>query len=79
MVSYPENVTDDSPSLPMTSTIVKKLSARKSLCLFTNIFSVKKKKAKRRVGAAKSKRRAMKVGKIVWTNKTKQKGRSKIK
>ena len=62
----------------MTSTPVKKKSSRKSLCLFTNIFDVKKKTAKRRVGAAKSKRRSMKVGNSLWTNKTKRKGRSKI-
>ena len=46
----------------------KKLSARKSLCLFTNILNVKKKTAKRRVGAAKSKRKSMKVGNRLWTN-----------
>ena len=59
MVSNPEGVTDDSTNVPMTSTPVKKLSARKSLCLFINIFDVRKKTAKRRIGAAKSKRRAM--------------------
>ena len=52
MVSFPEEVTDYSPSLPMTSTLVKKSSARKSLCLFTNIFDVKKKTAKRHAGDA---------------------------
>ena len=72
-----EEFTDDSPSFPMTQTTVKKPSARKSLCLFTNIFDVKNKTAKRRVGAAKSKRRAIKVGNSLWTNK-KQKGDSKI-
>ena len=41
MVSTPEEITDDSPSFPMTQTIVKKTSAKKSLCLFTNIFDVK--------------------------------------
>ena len=77
MVSTIEEITDDSPSLPMTQTTVKKPSARKSLCLFTNIFDVKKKTAKRRVGAAKSKCRSMKVGNNQWTNKTKKKGHSK--
>ena len=43
MVSNPEDVTDESSSLPMTSIPVKKSFARKSLCLFTNIFDVKKK------------------------------------
>ena len=37
MVSTPEGFTDDSPISPMKSTPVKKLIARKSLCLFTNI------------------------------------------
>ena len=50
MVSIPEEVTHYSPSFPMTSTPVKKSSARKSLCIFTNIFDVKKKTAKRRAG-----------------------------
>ena len=45
IVSTPEDV---------TSTPVKKPSSRKSLCLFTNILNVKKKTAKRHVGAAKS-------------------------
>ena len=69
---------DDSPSFPMTKTTVKKPSAGKSLCLFTNIFGVKNKTEKRLVGASKSKRRAMKVGNSMWTNKTKLKEHSKI-
>ena len=64
MVSTPEDDTDDSPNVPMTSTPFKKLSARKSLCLFANIFDVKKKTEKRCVGATKSKLRDMKVGNI---------------
>ena len=78
MVSTPEEITDDSLSVPMTSTPIKKPSARKSLCLFTNIFDVKPKTEKRRVGAAKSKSRAMKLGNSLRTNKTKLKGHSKI-
>ena len=78
MVSTAEEVTDNITNVPMTSTPVKKPSARKSLCLFTNIFNVKKKTAKRCIGAEKYKRRAMKVGNILWTNKTKLKGHSKI-
>ena len=78
MVSTPEEVTDGSPIVPMKSTPVKKPSARKSLCLFTNILNVRNKTAKRRVVAAKSKRRAMKVGDILWANKTKRKRHSKI-
>ena len=68
MVSTPEESTYVIPSLRKTPTIVKTQSASKPLCLFTNIFDVKKKTAKRRVGAAKSKRRSMKVGNSLWTN-----------
>ena len=53
MVSTPEGVTYNSPNVPMTSTPVKKPSARKSLCLFTNILDVKPKTAERRIVAAK--------------------------
>ena len=38
MVSTPEGFTNDSPISPITSTPVKKPSARKSLCMFTNIY-----------------------------------------
>ena len=48
----PEGVTDHSPNVHMTSTPVKKLSARKSMCLFTNILDVQPKAAKRRFVAA---------------------------
>ena len=46
----------------MTPTPVNKPSAIKSLCLFTNILYVKNKTDIRQVGAAKSKRRAIKAG-----------------
>ena len=55
MVYTTEGVTNDILSLSMTQTTVKRTSAMKSLCLFTNIFDVKKKTAKRRVGAEKPK------------------------
>ena len=42
MVSTPEGFTDNSPISTMTSTPVKKPSAQKSLCIFTNILKVKK-------------------------------------
>ena len=42
MVYTPKRFTDNSPISPMTSTPIKKPSARKSLCLFTNIFELKK-------------------------------------
>ena len=78
MVFTPEEIIDEIPSVPMTSTPFKKPSAVKSLCLFTNILDVRNKIAKRRVGAAKSRRRAMKVGTSLWTKNTKIKGHSKI-
>ena len=61
----------------MMSKTVKKTSAGKSLCIFTNILNVKKKIAKRRIVAAKSKLRAMKVGTSQPTNKIKLKGNLK--
>ena len=71
MVYNQKVVTDNSPHVPMTSTPVKKPIARKSLYLFTNILNVKNKTVECPVGAAKSKRRAMKVVNIQWTNKIK--------
>ena len=78
MVSTPEGLPDNSISSPMTPTPVKKPSARKSLCLFTKILYVRNKTAVRQVGAAKSKRKAIKSGNIPWVLKQKQKGNSKI-
>ena len=43
MVYTHEGFTDNSPRSPMTPTTVKKPSAKKSLCLFTNILDAKKK------------------------------------
>ena len=77
MVSTTEVFTNNSPNVHMTSTQVKKPSARKSLCLFTNILDVNPKTEKFRIVAAEEKRRAMKVGNIQWTQK-KRKGHSKI-
>ena len=50
----------------MTSTPVKKPSAIKLLCLFTNILDVKKKTATRKVGADKSKLKENKFGTTPW-------------
>ena len=52
MGSTPELFTDSSPIYSMTSIPVKKQSARKSLCLFTNILYVNNKTATRQVGDA---------------------------
>ena len=61
MVSTPEGFTDNSPISPRTSSPVKKSSARKSLCMFTNVLDVKK-TAFHQVGADKSKPKANKFG-----------------
>ena len=53
MVSTPEVFTDNNHISPMTSTLYKKLSAIKLLCIFTNILDVKNKTAIRQVGDAK--------------------------
>ena len=57
MVSTPEEITYNSPGLPMTQNKTKKPIARKLLRLFTKIFDVKKRTAIRRVGSAKKKRK----------------------
>ena len=48
ILSTPKGVIDNSPNVHMTSKPVKKPSARKSLCLFTNILDVITTTAKRR-------------------------------
>ena len=62
MVSTPERFTNNSPRSPMAPTPFNKLSARKSLCLFTKIIDLKKKTATHRFGAAKSNLMAIKYG-----------------
>ena len=47
ILSTTERFTENSPNVPMPSTPVKKPSARKSLCLFTNILNVQPKISKR--------------------------------
>ena len=69
ILSTLEGVTDNIPNVHMTSTPVKKPSARKSLCLFTNILDVNPKTAKCRFVAEKSRRKAMKVCNRLWTKK----------
>ena len=61
ILSTPEGVTDNSTNVHMTSKPVKKSSARKSLCLFTNILAVKPTTAKRCFVVAKSRRKSMKM------------------
>ena len=61
----------------MNPTPVEKPSARKSLCMFTNILYVNKKTDYRQVGAAKSKRKAIKYGNTPWALKKSEKGTQK--
>ena len=61
ILSTPEGVTDNSPNVHMASKPVKEPSARKSMCLFTNILAVKPTTAKSRFVVAKSRRKSMKV------------------
>ena len=65
MVSTLEEITDDSPSLPMTQTTFQKPNARKLLCLFTTIFDVKERTAICRVLDEKSTCIAIKSGSIL--------------
>ena len=62
----------------MTPTPSKKPSARKSLFIFTKILYVKNKTAIRRVGASKSKLKAVKSVTTPWALKQKRKGNPKI-
>ena len=74
ILSTPEGFTDNSPYVHMTSSPVKKPSARKSLCLFTNILDVKPTTAKRFFIAVKSRHKAMKLCNSLWTKKQNEKG-----
>ena len=64
MVLTTEGFTYNSNNVHMTPTTVKIPTASKSMRLFTNIFDVKTKTAKRRFVASKSKHRGTKVGTI---------------
>ena len=69
LLSTPEGVTDNILNVHMTSSPVKKPSARKSLFLFTKILHVKPKTAKPRFVAVKFRRKSMKAGNSLWTKK----------
>ena len=70
--------TDKIPRSPITPTPVNNPSARKPLCLFTNMLDVKNKTATRQVRYAKSKRKATKSGSKPWSLKREQKESTKI-
>ena len=78
ILSTPEGVIDNSHNVYTTSSPVKKPSAIKSLCLFTNILDVKYTIEERRFVAARFRRKAMKVCNSLWKNQKKRKGHSKI-
>ena len=52
-------------------------SARKSLCLFTEVLYVKNKTDVRQLGAAKSESKAIRAGIILWSSIPKRKGHKK--
>ena len=66
MDSTPEGFTEKNPISPMKTTTVKKPSAQKLLCIFTNILDVNQKNDYRQVGAAQYKRKAIKYGSTPW-------------
>ena len=73
ILSTPEVFIDNIPNVHLTLSPVKKPSARKSLCLFTNILDIQHETAKRRFVAEKFRRKSMKVCNSLWTKKNKTK------
>ena len=68
MVYNPEIFTDNSAISTGPSMTIKNTSARKSLCIFTEVFYAKKKTSVHQVGAAKSKRKAIRAGSMLWSS-----------
>ena len=79
MVSTPEWFNDNSTRSLMTPPTLKKRSAIKSLCIFSNILYVKKKTSICWVEAAKSERKFIKAGTTPLALKPKRKVNSRIK
>ena len=73
MVSNSLGFTNKNPISPTTPKKVNKKSARKSLCIFTNILYVKNKTSICRVGGAKSKHKEIKAENTPWLLKPKRK------
>ena len=73
MVFTPELFTNNRTRSTMTTPTLKKSSARKSLCLFTNILDVKNRTFIRRVGADKSNCEAIRAANTPWVLKSKKK------
>ena len=78
MVYTPKGFTNNITIYPRTSSPVNKPSARKSLCMFTNVLDVNNKNSYRWVEAAKYMRKAIKFGNTPWALKKKRRGHSKI-
>ena len=67
MVSNPEGFTDNSSMSSGPYTTVKKPSARKALRQFLEVLDVKHRTSARRLGYAKSKRKAIRAGSMLWS------------
>ena len=79
MVYTPEVFINNSSISHMTSTPVKKSSARKSQCMSTDVLDVKNKTVYCQVGATKFNRKSIKFGNTPWALKKKiEKGTQKI-
>ena len=59
---------------PVTFVTVRKPSASKSICLFTEVLYVKKKTAVCQVGFDKSKRKEIRAGSVLWSSIKNMKG-----
>ena len=66
VVSNPERLSDSSPISLGPPMNFKNYSARKPLCLFTEVLDVKKKISVRRVGAHKSNGKAIRGDSMLW-------------
>ena len=78
MVSTPDEITDKSPMSFIMSVLANKSSAIKPLLSFSEVFDVKQKTAVQRLGAAKSKRKYIRTGCMLWSSITKRQGHKKI-
>ena len=77
MVYIPDKFIYNSPISHGPPIIVINTSARKSLCLFTEVLDTKKKTAVHQVGDTKSKRKAIKAGSMLWSSIPNRKGNTK--
>ena len=67
MVSTPDIFIHNSSMSPVPPMIVINLSSVKSLFLFTEVLYVKNKIVVRLIGAAKSNRKAIREGSMLWS------------